>query len=168
MSSIGSRPLKSCAAIGLAGDQTFRPRASLRNLAIGQCTSSRIMRIACVNPPAKILHLAANPKAASDFGAPARPNHHLHAPQIADSGTDLRPTKDGVTFGRSHRDIRAAMTLYQRSGPMRSCALSLIWHLPLSGFFLPKPDTAVCSFERLCPAASRDPGSGTSLRLTIP
>ena len=101
MSSIGSRPLKPCAAICLVGDQTFRPRASLRNLAIGQCTPSRIMRIACINPPAKISHLVAKPTAASDFGVLARPNPHLHAPQIADCSTDLRPTKDGVTFGRS-------------------------------------------------------------------
>jgi len=34
------------------------------------------------------------------------------------------------------------------------------WHgpLPISGLFLPGPDTAVCSFERFCPAASCDPG----------
>ena len=49
-----------------------------------------------------------------------------------------------------------------------SGVLSLTPPLPLSGFFLPRPDTAVCGFERFCPAASCDPGSGTFLRLTIP
>ena len=154
MSSIGSRPLNSCAAIGLAGDQTFRPRASLRNLAIGQCTSSRIMRIACVNPPAKISHLAANPKAASDFGAPARPNPHLHAPQIADCGTDLRPTKDGVTFGLSPRRFSDRANSLSTKRLRQSGTQLLTWPLPFSGFFLPGPDIAVCAFELFCFAAS--------------
>jgi len=50
----------------------------------------------------------------------------------------------------------------------QSGALLLTRHLPLSGFFLPGSDTAICSFELFCPAAFRDPGSGTSLRRTNP
>jgi hypothetical protein len=168
MSSIGSRPLKSCAAIRPVGDQTFRLRASLRNLAIGQCTPSRIMRLACINPRAKISHLVANPTAASDFGALARPNRHLHALQIADCGTDLRPTKDGVTFGRSQpRHSRRDDPLStERSHANMWGVVGMT--LPFSGLFLPGPDTAVFSFERFCPAGSCNPALGTSLRLTIP
>jgi hypothetical protein len=109
-----------------------------------------------------------NPVGASGAGIVDRPNHHQHASKIAVGYTASRPTADSATFGLSSR---RASPITWPSSTERSLEFGtklLTWPLPLSGLFLLGPDTAVCSFERFCPAASRDPGSGTSLRLTIP
>ena len=97
-----------------------------------------------------------------------RVRHHYHDLQIADGDTGLRHTKGGVTFGLSPRRFSDRANSLSTKRLRQSGTQLLTWPLPLSGFFLPRPDTTVCGFERFCPTASRDPGSGTSLRLTIP
>ena len=106
---------------------------------------------------------------ASALGSRAiRDRHHYNDLQIADGDTGLRHTQGGVTFGLSPRRFSDRANSLSTKRLRQSGTQLLTWPLPLSGFFLPGPDTAVCSFERFCPAASRDPGSGTSLRRTIP
>ena len=111
-----------------------------------------------------------DPVGESGAGIVDRPNHHDHAFKIAVGYTASRHMLESATFGvSSQRPSLFALTLIDRTERSREFGTQLLpCSHPLSGFFLLGPETAICAFERFCCAASRDPGSGTSLRRTIP
>jgi hypothetical protein len=109
-----------------------------------------------------------NPVGASGVGIPDRPMHRDHASKIALGYTVSRSMADSAIFGLSPWRASPISWPSSTERSLEFCTQLLTWPLPLSGFFLPGPDTAICSFGRFCPAASCDSGSGTSLRLTIP
>lgn len=168
MSSIGSRPLKSCAAVCPPSDRVFGLCASFAEL--GDQSKHIVSRHAGFSrqPSREVSCILSHPDSASDFGELAHPAHHLHARQIAAGDTAPSFPQVRASVSPSWRpDARAGPTSTIRSGgAFSSGGVDLALLFP--GSWSSGSDTAGLRLSSFCTAASRIPGLGTSLRLTIP
>ena len=168
MSSIGSRPLKSCAAVCPPSDRVFGLCASFAEL--GDRSKHIVSRHAGFSrqPSREVSRILLHPDSASDFGELVHPDHHLLAPQIAAGDTAPSFPQVRASVSPSRRpDSRAGPTsTFRMSGAFSPVGVDLASFFP--GSWPSESEPAGGRITRFCTAASRSPGSGPSLRLTIP